>query len=490
MKQFPLPLLDPAREISDAREDYRKILNGTASKSDIRDYNTLVGRLIQHAKPENGSIEVEDLKIAVDDRLEGDAEFRNAEKIRPADSMVIRGFRDRVVVDGIGAPVVLRFPPEGYSPDEGRFQPATAVLDFSESDGTPRIVLHDTLSHSEAEIDHSGPVPLRADYTAPLASRFAAQDRQRINLLAMLLSERFEDDLGMNQIDATYPNKIPVVFVHGLKSSPITWRDVLNELRSDPIVRDRYEFWTFGYTTGSPIPFSAMKLREALEGMATYRKHLGTETDDVILIGHSMGGLLSRLMTERSGDEVWYQFFKQPVEELPIPAKDREILKRMAYFEPLPFVHDVVFIATPHGGSQIADNAIGQVFSGLIQLPTQLLSLSTGLIRAPFSLLTPAGEEVITRMPTSISQLESQSELLQRLKAMTLNPSVTFHSIIGDRGLGDALGESSDGVVPYHSSHLEGTVSEEIVPAGHNAHQNPQAIEELQRILREHTGVR
>jgi len=54
---------------------------------------------------------------------------------------------------------------------------------------------------------------------------------------------------------------------------------------------------------------------------------------------------------------------------------------------------------------------------------------------------------------------------------------------MGDRGKGDAP-NSSDGVVSYWSSHMEGAQSELIVPAGHPAHQNLQAIEEVRRILK------
>jgi pimeloyl-ACP methyl ester carboxylesterase len=490
VSQIPVPRVDPVAEMASARGHYQRIAAGQGTAADIRAYNESVKRLIQRADLDDGELTIGDRPVPLDDRLEGLTRAEYAEKIKPADAMLIRGFRERVVVDGVGAPVVLQYPAEGYSSHKGRFQPATAILDFPGPDGEPRIILHDTLAQAEASVNGSPPQPLRADFTAPLASRFAAEDLQRINIPALLLFDRYASDLGMTRIDDTYPDKIPVVFVHGLKSSTITWRNVMNELRSDPLVRDRYEFWTFGYGTGAPIPFSAMKLREALQGMATYREHLGAKTTDVVLVGHSMGGLLSRLMTERSGDEVWYEYFKQPVEELPLSERDREILRRMAYFEPLPFVRRVTFIATPHGGSQIADNLIGQVSSSLIRLPVQLLNLSGSVIRAPFSLLTPAGERVVTRMPTSISQLASQSELLQRLKSMPLNPQVTFHSIIGDRGLGDALGESSDGVVPYSSAHLEGTRSETIVAAGHNAHLHPAAIAELSRILREHAATR
>jgi pimeloyl-ACP methyl ester carboxylesterase len=485
IRPLPLPGSDPARELAAARAAFLPISRGNPTATETKSYNDSVRRVLQHAHPDGANgWSIGAATVPVDDRLHGVVDAGEAIAVLPADSLRVRGFRKHIVTDGVGAPVVLHFPAAGLTPQEGRFQPATAVLEFDGPDATPRVVLHDTLAESE-----SAHGPLRADFTAPLASRFAALKRQRINLPALLLPEKFSDELGVTQFDAVDPAKIPVVFIHGLKSAPITWRNTMNELRADPLIRARYEFWTYGYGTGVPLPFSAMKLREALAGVATYREHLGAKTGDMVLIGHSMGGLLSRIMTERSGDENWYELFTMPVEELPLPENDREILRRMAYFEPLPYVRRVAFIATPHGGSRIADDPIGQVTAQLIRLPTQLISLSTSVIRAPFSLLTPAGQQVVARPPTSIHQLESKSDLLRRLKSMPLNPRVTFHSIIGNLGLPGPLATSTDGVVPYASAHLEGVKSEKIVPTWHNAHLHPESIAELRRILREHLGT-
>ncbi|MCB1230183.1 MAG: alpha/beta fold hydrolase [Verrucomicrobiae bacterium] len=494
---LPAPTIDPAADIAEARESWRELQRGRGDSATREKYNNSISRIVQNAELPERATATEPLvlksgeqAIPLIEDLDGVAELDGVERIRAADHMLIKGFRERVTVDGIGSPLVLRFAPEGYAPEEGRFQPATATLDFDGPGGSPRMTIHDTLAISEARLAGSGGAStLRSDFTAPLAARFAAEDRQRINLLAMLRADRFDDKLGLSQIDATYPQKIPVVFVHGLKSTPTTWRDTMNELREDPVVRDRFEFWTFGYTTGAPIPFSAMKLREALQGMVIYRESLGAPTDNVVLVGHSMGGLLCRLMTERSGDDVWFRFFNEPLDELPLSEEKREFIRKVAYFEPQPYVKRVVFIATPHGGSQIADDPIGRIFSQLIELPTQLLTLSTAVVSESLYSLTPFGKAILgERLPTSIDQLETSSEFLKELKDAPLNPNVVFHSIIGDRGLGIGP-DGSDGVVPYSSAHLEGVASEKIVPSGHRAHQNPEAIADLKRILREHAGA-
>ena len=67
--------------------------------------------------------------------------------------------------------------------------------------------------------------------------------------------------------------------------------------------------------------------------------------------------------------------------------------------------------------------------------------------------------------------------------------AIPHHTIIGDRGKGDTP-NSSDGVVPYSSSHLAGAESEVIVPDGHGGFKHPLAIQELRRILLLHAGVK
>jgi hypothetical protein len=92
-----------------------------------------------------------------------------------------------------------------------------------------------------------------------------------------------------------------------------------------------------------------------------------------------------------------------------------------------------------------------------------------------------------TIVPTSIQGLSPNSPLLHALDRLPIQ--AVHHSIIGDRGRGDTP-NSSDGVVPYSSSHLVSAQSEKIVPTGHDAMDNPQAVEEIRRILLVNLGIR
>ena len=90
------------------------------------------------------------------------------------------------------------------------------------------------------------------------------------------------------------------------------------------------------------------------------------------------------------------------------------------------------------------------------------------------------------RRSNSVDSLSPKSRFLNAMNTIPMTSGVPYNTIIGDRGRGDSP-NSSDGVVPYWSSHMNGSQSELIVPSGHGAHQNPQAIVEVLRILKANT---
>ena len=90
-------------------------------------------------------------------------------------------------------------------------------------------------------------------------------------------------------------------------------------------------------------------------------------------------------------------------------------------------------------------------------------------------------------MPNSVWGLKPSNPALPVVNSAPI--SVPYHSIIGDRGKGNSP-NSTDGVVAYWSSHLEGAKSELIVPGPHGSCALPQTIDELDRILRLNLGLR
>jgi hypothetical protein len=88
------------------------------------------------------------------------------------------------------------------------------------------------------------------------------------------------------------------------------------------------------------------------------------------------------------------------------------------------------------------------------------------------------------RLPNSVSNLAPKSPYLAVLNKQRIQ--APYNSIIGNRGKPGPLADSTDGVVPYWSSHLDGAKSECIVPGPHGSCELPQTIAELDRILRLH----
>ena len=76
---------------------------------------------------------------------------------------------------------------------------------------------------------------------------------------------------------------------------------------------------------------------------------------------------------------------------------------------------------------------------------------------------------------------------IRTLATLPIAPGVAAHSIIAIKGSG-SLAESGDGVVSYRSAHLDEAASELIVRSGHSVQSNPEAIEEIRRILLQHLG--
>ena len=157
------------------------------------------------------------------------------------------------------------------------------------------------------------------------------------------------------------PGKIPVIFVHGLVSSPRAWVKTINELENTPLIESRYQFWVFLYPTGLPIPSSAQRLRESLVRVRNVvdPSHSDPALDRTVLVGHSMGGVLSKMMAQHTGSTLWNAAITVPRDRFRAPPELREALNEMLVFEPVPFVSRVVFIATPHRGSPIANGPVG-----------------------------------------------------------------------------------------------------------------------------------
>jgi len=392
----------------------------------------------------------------------------------PAAGVDLKTIERRNRVDGFGGALVgvrKMDPLEPFSPLVGVAAPVTAVLDFKGADATLSLI--DPTGKSKARI--SGRVrTLDADFSAPLAYYPQRNELVEGFMGALRVQERM-NITGLYMLQPYDPDRIPLVFVHGLISTPRMWRNVINELEKDPEIRRRYQCWVFGYPTGNPPLYSALRLREEL---AKVRQRY-PDSKGMVLVGHSMGGILSRTQVTTVERHHWDVIGEDVADRFFSKVKTGSLVERSTLFQANPHVDRAVFICTPHRGSEMAIGTIGELAMRLIALPGDLASTITSTVGDSIAVITGDAE----RLPNSVSGLSPQNPTFKVLDTRPI--TVSHHSIIGDRGKGDTP-DSSDGVVEYWSSHLKSAKSEKIVPGPHGACEMPETIDELRRILHLH----
>jgi pimeloyl-ACP methyl ester carboxylesterase len=410
---------------------------------------------------------------------------------------------------GLGVPLVgTRAVPSGspenkYYPDEVVF-PVTAFLRFDGSLADlgacrgGRLELINPLDR-RAVVARGRSVPLETDLTTPTAYMLAHSDLRGLEYTGFLHADRLQGKTGIHMLQHYQPGKIPVLLVHGLMSSPLTWTPLYNDLIADPAVREKFQFWAYFYPTGEPYLVTAADLRRQLAQMRKDLDPAGKDPalEQMVCLGHSMGGLIAHLLTVDSGGDFWAQISRRPFDTLPLSAEARETLRPVFFFEHQSSIRRVVFLGTPHHGSRLSPSFLGRSAANLVQLPKAFLTDAADLVKADPDLPPKLRQGHIA---TSVDMLAPGEPELELLASKPRSGPVHYHSIIGlvppcklgIEALFTGLGvpQVGDGVVPYQSAHLDGVDSEVTVPADHmHVHHHPLAVREVRRILLEHAKL-
>jgi pimeloyl-ACP methyl ester carboxylesterase len=416
----------------------------------------------------------------------------------------VRGLRNTYRKAGIGAALSAKAEPRTNARMSRWFPPTARVLvtAFVRFDD-PRRAMSDGRLSGTVEIYYvneepaiqidSYLVPLESDTTVALAYRLEGSPIWDFEIagfrrgdFSIFGKSSGEDSDALYFVRPYSPDLIPVVFVHGTASSPARWAEMTNELLADPVIASRYQLWFFVYDSGNPIALSSMRLRESLQAA---RNDLDPEArdsgfDQMVVIGHSQGGLLAKMTVVNSGNLFWHNLSNIPFDEAKLDPKTRDLLRRAMFVRPLPFVKTIIFIATPHRGSFLASDLLVKLGNKLINLPGGFArsAVEIAKLRRPSVLGTPY------TIPTALDNMDASNPFLKSLASMPIAAGVNVHSIIPVKGTGPPQ-DGNDGLVKYRSAHLEGVESELVVRSGHSTQSTPETIEEVRRILYQNSGI-
>ncbi len=444
-----------------------------------------------------------DITVAVRSGSWKEEEFDRCEFVSDYE---INGLQNRYHTYGLGVPLIVvrkagpaPAPADRYLPPSTSF-PMTAFLrllpDAPAAGGSPNrhravLELYDPLTSSDIQVAGRR-IPLETDLSTALA--FALNDPALAKLdqstSGLLRPETAKELTGLYMLEPYQPQKIPVLFVHGLWSSPITWMEMFNDLQGSPELRAHYQFWFYLYPTGQPFWTSATRMREDLAEMRNvvdpHRLH--PAQDQMVLVGHSMGGLVSRLQTLDSGEDFWKVVSERPFGDLKAEPDVRAKVERLFFFQPNPSVRRVVTIGTPHRGSSFANDTTRYFGNKLISLPAMLVMQKQQIRQDNPGLFRD--EAKVFEVSTSIDSLSPKSPFLPAMLSARRPPWTRYHNIVGRvpaQGVFGRVAGDGDGIVEFTSAHLDDVESEIVVPADHvNVHRHPLAVLEVRRILLEH----
>jgi pimeloyl-ACP methyl ester carboxylesterase len=495
-------------------------------QTQVRDYynyavQQVVGEVFRRwrATPQpqgDGSLAIDSWRFDTDlsgFRLPGDTQV--PEDLYDANGLRFNGLRSTYRRDGFGAELIAKvsassvgdptarlLDPDAISDNDAGQKSGERDADFSEMPYAPTTALlrfhgaslqevltthqvtlvpYDPYRNAEVVL-HGQRVPLAGNFTAAYGlwlarSGFAAQ-----SVRSMLGRKRGIDRPHLYLMQPYDPDRHVLLMLHGLGSSPEAWVNVANEIMGDEALRQHYQIWQVYYPTNTPIPYNRMQIEALVQRTLKHFDPGGraAASQNMVLIGHSMGGVIGRLLVSSSGETLWQSLTADRRLDGERGQRIRERLSPLLHFEPLPEVDRAIFIAAPHRGTPVAEGRLGRLVGKLIRLPVTLVQ-RFGDVLQDLAGQDSKGSHVV---PTGIDNLRDTDPFILASENLPISPRVRYNTIIGkDDDL--PLLESSDGVVPYRSAHLDGAESEKVIQSWHSVQETPQAILEIRRILHE-----
>ena len=421
------------------------------------------------------------------------------EQVVPASALRFEGLRNVFRRDGFGAEFVTSWraaaaTDHDVTRSEIAYRPATVLLDFESDDHTGlrnsrQVRMHIFDPYQQSVVSVGGArVGLAGNFSAAYGLWLARSGFARQAVRNLLGSRSALDHAEIVMMQPYDPSRITIVLIHGLGGSPEAWVNVANEILGDERLRDRYQVWQVYYPTNVPVAISQLNVRQAIEETldAVDPGRLNAASRDIVLIGHSMGGIIARLLISRGGERIWDERYHAP------PGSERRArlarLEPYLDFHPMAGVDRVIFLATPHQGTPYAANWISRRVAGFVHLPATLLELVDSTAASIEGDL-PEAARTLRQHPNGINLLDPRSPYLELTSKLEIAPGIPYHSIIGRKSSQEPLESSSDGIVPYTSAYLPGAESTLVVASDHHVQERPEAIREIRRILLAHAAT-
>jgi pimeloyl-ACP methyl ester carboxylesterase len=397
------------------------------------------------------------------------------QRIVLASGVAVSGMRTRQYDDGLGVAAVAigkthetlgTFPPQPFALAVNvRFEP--------EDENRAALVVSDA-SHSRSIETQLGPISLARDMTAAYALAAVEFEREESAWTGLRGSGATHVEAELRLLAPRDDTRTPVVLIHGLASSPLTWVNVANELLGDPDISEHYEVWLARYSTGLPLLVNRQFLAQRLDDARG-------NVPGMVLVGHSMGGILARLLATDSGEALWNTAFTCSPEELHGKPSDVQATRALFVFDHVDRVDEIVMVAAPHGGSTLADRTLGKIVRGLIKLPPHVLEYLTNVTRLNRDRISPdLRQNYLEGGPKSLDTLSPNQPVIRAARQLPVSASVRVHSIIGIKN--PDRPEDGDGLVSYASAHWP-VGSEQLVTGDHELHRKPATALIIKQIL-------
>ncbi|MFW2046981.1 esterase/lipase family protein [Acinetobacter variabilis] len=486
----------------------------------IRDfYNLAIAHLIhvyseRHPSKEvSRKIQVGNSIYSVDFENYPEIKDQSFEKLMSTYNMNFSGLRSITRRDGFGSEFVVILPEEKritpnkkyivdplkYQYQEGRNPNihaarylATTITAIPKSGNSVEQIinspefhlkLYDPYKHEKVTVAGKQ-YSLAANFSAPYGLWLAENNLGRSAYLVLI--DR-DDNLTMPHLymlEPYNPKKKVIVLIHGLASSPEAWIRLTNDVMGDPVLRENFQVWQVFYSTNMPILESRYQINALIQQAFKLNKPNDPAKKDAVLVGHSMGGVIARLLVSEANliPRTEELLNNRRIERF----RNNPLFKARLDIKPVPNFSRAIFLAAPHRGTDYADRWFTLAARKIIKLPGAFLGAFADTLQGDIGLddfLKEIGHDMIQNGPSDLSKNSKFNALTRDVVPFR---GFKFHNIMGNTMDSQDKAIMTDDVVPYQSARLDGALSEEIIKGGHSIQETPEAVLELRRLLRLH----